>query len=304
MKGRYAEMQSLYREQLRLHPELDYLGQRPGELFQPMPRRAIERHFSLERIAGAFQTAEVAIDTCEVARLLREALVEDSHIQLLLGHTVTAVDRLAGRFRVEGTNANGTWHVEGGQVVNALWENRLKIDKTVGLDQSPGWLHRLKYRVIARLPDQLRNGPSATIVLGPYRRRRRPSGSHRLYFVVSARPSRLDWRACPTGCLEPALPGRACRRRRAFDCGGSARRHGRVVPGIATSTPLQVDAGAIVAYGRTDVDDPKSGLHDRTHVGVTSINGYHSVDPGKLTTAPLFGELAARRILHTQAVAA
>ena len=66
----------------------------------------------------------------------------------------------------------------------------------------------------------------------------------------------------------------------------------------------QVDAGAIVAYGRTDVNDPGSGLHDRTRVGVTSCDGYHSVDPGKLTTAPLFGELAARSVLRLERAAA
>jgi len=68
-------------------------------------------------------------------------------------------------------------------------------------------------------------------------------------------------------------------------------------PGVADSEPLLVDAGAIVSWGRTDVDDPASGLHDRTRVGVRSAERYHSVDPGKLTTAPLFGELAAQRVL-------
>jgi hypothetical protein len=32
-------------------------------------------------------------------------------------------------------------------------------------------------------------------------------------------------------------------------------------------------------------------------VGVSSSDGYHSVDPGKLTTAPLFAALAAERVL-------
>jgi hypothetical protein len=68
-------------------------------------------------------------------------------------------------------------------------------------------------------------------------------------------------------------------------------------PGAAQATPLVVDAGAIVAYGRTDVGDVNSGLHDRTHCGVTSDDGYHSVDPGKMTTAPLFGVQAAHAAL-------
>jgi hypothetical protein len=71
----------------------------------------------------------------------------------------------------------------------------------------------------------------------------------------------------------------------------------RWYPGAAESETMLVDAGVIVAYGRSDVDDPESGLHNRTRVGVTSVEGYHSVDPGKLTTAPLFGLQAARRAL-------
>jgi len=51
---------------------------------------------------------------------------------------------------------------------------------------------------------------------------------------------------------------------------------------------VQVDAGAIVAIGRSDVHDAGSALHDRTRIGTSSRDGYHSVDPGKLTTAPLF----------------
>ena len=67
-------------------------------------------------------------------------------------------------------------------------------------------------------------------------------------------------------------------------------------PGIARSETLLVDAGAIVALGRSDVDDTASGLHDRTRIGVTSHGGYHSVDPGKLTTAPMFAVEAADRV--------
>ena len=51
-------------------------------------------------------------------------------------------------------------------------------------------------------------------------------------------------------------------------------------PGMGEPRPILVDAGAIVAYGKTDVGDPSSALHDRTHIGITSMEGYHTVDPG------------------------
>jgi hypothetical protein len=51
----------------------------------------------------------------------------------------------------------------------------------------------------------------------------------------------------------------------------------------------------------TDVDDAGSQLHRRTRVGVSGDGVYLSVDPGKLTTAPLFAVEAADRALGCEA---
>ena len=58
-----------------------------------------------------------------------------------------------------------------------------------------------------------------------------------------------------------------------------------------------VKGGAIVAWGKTDIYDSESELHRRFEIGVTSEGRFHSVDPGKLTMAPYFGDLCADRIL-------
>ena len=57
-----------------------------------------------------------------------------------------------------------------------------------------------------------------------------------------------------------------------------------------------VDAGVIFSWGQTDITDPASGLHRRDETGVQSADGYHSVNTGKLTTAPLFAVDAADRV--------
>ena len=51
-----------------------------------------------------------------------------------------------------------------------------------------------------------------------------------------------------------------------------------------------VDAGIIAAWGATDIDDPRSALHERHEIGVHDHDGWFSVDTGKLTTAPLFAQ--------------
>jgi hypothetical protein len=67
-------------------------------------------------------------------------------------------------------------------------------------------------------------------------------------------------------------------------------------PGIGTSRIALLDAGVIVALGRTDVDDVRSGLHHRAAIGVISLDNYHTIDPGKMTTVPLFALEAAERV--------
>ena len=57
-----------------------------------------------------------------------------------------------------------------------------------------------------------------------------------------------------------------------------------------------VAGGIIAAAGETDIDDPNSRLHMRIDVGVCSVDGYHSVDTGKYTLAPMYALEVADRI--------
>jgi hypothetical protein len=59
---------------------------------------------------------------------------------------------------------------------------------------------------------------------------------------------------------------------------------------------VRVTGGVILAAGHTDIDDPRSRLHTRSAVGVCSVDGYHSIDPGKYTLVPMFAIEAADRI--------
>ena len=46
----------------------------------------------------------------------------------------------------------------------------------------------------------------------------------------------------------------------------------------------------IFAWGDSDIDDAESVLHQRHEIGVVSADGYHSINTGKLTSAPYFAE--------------
>ncbi len=60
---------------------------------------------------------------------------------------------------------------------------------------------------------------------------------------------------------------------------------------------FQVEGGYISAWGSSGIADPKSGLHSRAEIGVTSLPRFHSVNTGKYVMAPKYGEMAALRVL-------
>ena len=292
----YAAVQEQCRARLAEQPELDYLGERPASLVTRLPVESLALHFDAGRFIGAFETAEHAIDTEVMAVALRRRVLQEPLVTFMPSHAVRAITRTGDRFRVEGDAPNGPWSLGALQVVNAMWEQRLRFDQQLGIAPVGDALHRLKYRVIARLPQQLRGAPSVTMVLGRFGDVVvRPNGT----VYLSWYPSGL--RGWSHDIQPPDDWGPACRgevpapfARQLADEVLSAI--DAWYPGIGECVTLRVDAGVIVAIGRSDVDDAASALHDRSQIGVTTRGGYHSVDPGKLTTAPLFALQTADRI--------
>jgi hypothetical protein len=210
---------------------------------------------------------------------------------------VDAVERAAGGFRVAGTEDGRAWTLDCDQVVNALWDGRLAVDAALGLPPQRAWSHRLKYRVLVELPAALRARPSITIVLGAYGDVVvQPDG----HGYVSWYPECM--RGWSDALVPPAAWDAPCR---GVVPEGEARELARRAlramdpwfPGIGATRPVTVDAGTIFAFGDTDITDPASVLHRRDTIGVWSVDGYHSVNTGKLTTAPRFAVDAADAVL-------
>jgi hypothetical protein len=291
----YDAVQGMYEERRRAEPAVDYLGMRPDRLYQPASLSGLASVVRTERFAAAFATVEVAIDTDQLAAHMRSAIGESPRIRFLPERRVEAVERANGRFRIEGSGPEGPWRLTADQVVNATWEGRRALDEALGLEGVGDRVMRLRYRLIARVPPAIRHAPSVTMVLGPYGDVVfRPDGTAYLSWY----PAGLQgW---SHDVAPPATWQGPCRGERSdgADAIATAIIEGIAewFPDIARAEPVTIDAGIIVASGRTDIGDAASGLHDRTKVGVTSADGYYSVDSGKLTTAPLFALAAARAV--------
>jgi hypothetical protein len=292
----YAAVEEHYRRQIELDPELDYLGARPPSLVRPLADREIAEYFDRARFAAGFATPERAIDTDRMATSLRRALADSPDVTFLPSHLARVIEEETGGFRVEGDGPAGPWRIQAHQVVNATWERRLALDRQLGISPPENLLHRLKFRVIARLPAELRGAPSVSMVLGRYGDIvvRSDGTAYLSWYPVGLRgwshdvEPPEDWNPACRGDVPAALAREIAM--------GIMEGIDAWFPGIARCEALLVDAGAIVAIGRSDVDDASSTLHDRSRIGVTSRGAYHSVDPGKLTTAPLFAIETADRV--------
>lgn len=297
LEQRYHHLEELYRESLK-KKSLHYLGSRPEWLAQRCSEENLAEYFNTDHIQGGFRTSELAIDTFKLAKHMRKAVQNHSNITFIGDCEVLAISKNGSGYVIEGEHQKTKWKKKSIQVVNATWTDKFRLDETLGISPPKEILHRLKYRIIADIPEEMKNGPSATMVIGKF-------GD------VVIRPNKtayISW--YPNACrgwsnsIEPPEswnePSRGIVPEKDFDEISEQLIHETVkwYPAIRNCKPKIVDAGIIVAHGTTDVDDKESRLHKRTNIGVTSYDGYHSVDTGKLTTAPMFALDTADHVDH------
>lgn len=277
-----------------LRPDASYL-EVPGT---PCCRRltACERaRVAGDGIVDAYLTSELAVDPAPLASLVRKRLAEDPRVAVHLQTTATSVTISSDEVRLEVAGPDGVRDDAFDHVVNASWDDLLRLDRTAGVDPRGPWSYRLKrYLRVRAVGDTAL--PAATIVLGAFGDIV-PYGGGDLF---------LSW--YPAGCtgLTTALRHPEVGHRLGSD--GEACLRAAIHAPLAGLVPAlaglpdeaiegaAVEGGIILAQGTTDVTDHESGLHARSDVGPRSFGRYHTVDTGKWTVAPLFARAVARRI--------
>lgn len=290
----YEHVQARYRSLLDDDPTLDYLGRRPDVLSSPIADLA-DTPWPTHTVAAAFSTAELALDLTRLATALRDALA-GSTVTFLRGRRAVGVERTPHGLRVQGASGDGSWSIDCDQVVNSAWDGRLAIDATMDLLPTHAWLYRLKHRVLVHLPPELQVRPSITIVLGKYGDVvvHTDGSGYVSWYPECMRHTSED--VFPPATWEQATRGSVDEATGADIAAKALAATDEWFPGLAAAAAYHVDAGVIFAWGSTDIDDQRSELHRRDSIGVESFDGYHTVNTGKLTTAPMFAEETADRV--------
>lgn len=268
-----------------------YPGYSGGPTFRKLSRSEVDL-IAGEWATVAFETCEISVASSVVARQVVNA-IELSSVDVRLRSRILEVS--------EATDGHALRSITGeiqvfDSVVNAAWEDRLRLDATRGVVPNRAFSHRYKAAIHSyglRQPTL----HSATILVGPY-------GD----IVSFEDQAYLSWyplgRIGMTSELAPPDYGAElddARRRQVLE--GTLSALAELFPSVraiaeevAASPATRVEGGYIFAWGDTDIEHASSELHNRFDIGVSSDDSYHSVDTGKYTTGPLFATRVVSRL--------
>ena len=275
-----------------------YLGSREPIGFRRLSDAETADIVDPASFVAAYQTTELSVDPRHIGEHLGAALLTAPRTTVSFSVTVTGVTRRSdGKYMVHYTDGQAQSAGPYDHVVNATWSDRLAIDQASGKprpDRPWSFRHKFGSRVKLKLaPGDL---PSITAVLGPFGDLVN-LGDNGLF--LSWYPTGM---VAMTGELAPPADWRDLTREERLRVFHESRRQWETLcPGLGRlefeDESVDPVSGVIFAWGDTDIDDAESGLHSRFAVGVTSEDGYHSVNTGKYTLVPYMADRVARRVL-------
>lgn len=276
------------------HPRArDYLADIAAVPCPPLTRQELEADYDIRRIRAGFRVPERSVDTQWVADRYLAALQSEPRITQRMRTRVQAVHRTSpsGPATVQTSgDCDGPFDF----VVNALWQDRLRIDSGLSLPMPREHNHR--YRVSVFLRTRGRHDlPSTVLATGPFGDVKNYDGRH-FYFSWY----RHGLQAEGNGVAPPPEPElRAADReliaeRTLAELGAHVRRLPALV---ADAEQIRTEGGWVYASGSGALDDREASLHRRDRVGIHRDGNYFSVDTGKYSIAPWLARDIADQIL-------
>lgn len=281
----YNQLQLEYQKQAG--SGLHYMGSRASDLWKDenLHVDALNKN----KVHRCVPTEEVALNLSAFRELLLNEVAKRDNIKFLGHHEIKEISKLSYGYKVTGSNGvTEKWNMDCGVLVNCLWENRLFFDQQLGIQPSRNWVYRLKHRILGKAPSSIASTGSFTFVLGAF-------GDVVNY---DNQLTYLSWYpACMSGwssdLTTPETWENACNGKMQLE----ENRHwvekaleelDSFFPGMKQFDVQYIDGGIIFSWGKTDIVDMQSELHQRFNIGVNQQEGYFSIDTGKFTSAPLF----------------
>lgn len=277
---------------------LSYFDHESEPVWERLSERDRHAAYDDREALAAFRTIELSVDPLIVAQMLRQAIAEQSRITFLPNRRVERViidPSGAPLVAIKGEGTLGPYD----HVINALWQDRLRVDASAGLRADRPWLHR--YKLAVHLTGS--SGPplpSTSIMLGEYGDVVEFGGGRRY----------LSWYpACKLGewpdLQPPDIAPMLREANRKSTLGATLTALAGIIPAVnaldLSDATVDIEGGYIFAWGRTDIADPESELHGRSDIGIHSHGRYHSIDTGKYGMAPYFADMLADRLCGNKA---
>lgn len=284
--------------ELRQNGRRDYLGFREPMRTERVSTQEMQDAVGSDAFVAGFQTNEYAVDPRRVAAALVDALRSAPKVALHMKCHVASIEtRMSGKLDVVFDDGRKEGPYD--QVINATWEGRMAIDRSMGLAPPMVWSLRHKFGHRVAIPLENDELPSITGVLGAF-------GD---IVNFGAKGFFLSW--YPTGMVEMkrnesmSKNWHAISRQNRLENFRISSAHWRDLCPKLSVLRFQEDAidptsGVIYAHGDTDIDELDSVLHVRTDLAIQSVGAYHSVNTSKYTLMPQMAVALADRILSRE----
>lgn len=301
----FGKLQAVYHQMLEDDPTISYLGERPQQLYRPIPldKNLVNESF----FEAAFETQEYAISHTEFKLTIKRALASKRSIRTLLNTLVLETRREIGNFSAHGRNATfqivTNLGVHGGfdKVVNCLWEGRQAIDQQMGVPAWSGNNVRLKFGIKTQHIEKLADMPSMTIVNGPFGDFVNYPRDEKMYF--SWYPTSMHGMVVDNKIpaeLHNIADGKIPSDLAAYQIESHQRSFGALLlpqePAFQFKCPELV-GGFILGNGNSDIQNPDSLLHTRCDEPIFHEDGYFSISTQKFTSAPYHAYLLEKKFL-------
>ena len=271
----------------------DYFADVSDAQARPLSAGELRQLSDSEEIVAGFVTPERSVNTRWVADGLCAALQNQPGIQLHTNVTIQhagPADSVEGKWRVRGDpDLDERFDV----VVNALWNGRLAIDRTAGVQPEAGWSHRYRLSVFARTRETV-DIKSVVVAVGPFGDIKNYNGRD---FYLSWYPVGLIAESEAVSLEQPQPLNGAQRQGFIADVRAALA---SILPAATqvfdAAEELNVQGGFVFAMGRGSLGDPASTLHRRDRFGVRRYGNYFTVDTGKYSTAPWLAWNLAKEI--------